>query len=127
MIEIRNSSVKKSSCLPFVLNLFVAFVVGNPELLLADRQDLRRYHLMTKTYTRLINNQEVQGAIAMDYHFASSYVYWTDVTNKEIKRSVVCDAVDVCDVLFNVNNIQICVIWMKSTKIKLQHLSLFLL
>ena len=57
-----------------------------PELLLADRKDLRRYHLLTKSYTLLIDNNEVEGAIAMDFHFKGSYVYWTDVTKEQIKR-----------------------------------------
>jgi len=57
-----------------------------PELLLADRKDLRRYHLLTKSYTLLIDNKEVEGAIAMDFHFERSYVYWTDVTKEQIMR-----------------------------------------
>ena len=57
-----------------------------PELLLADRKDLRRYHLLTKSYTLLIDNNEVEGAIAMDFHFKGRYVYWTDVNKEQIKR-----------------------------------------
>ncbi|KAL8625703.1 hypothetical protein ACOMHN_043978 [Nucella lapillus] len=59
---------------------------GEPELLLVDRKDLRRYHLLTKKYSLLIDNQEVEGAMAMDFHLAGHYVYWTDVTKEEIKR-----------------------------------------
>eukprot|EP00916_Digyalum_oweni_P010684 GHVL01017809.1.p1 GENE.GHVL01017809.1~~GHVL01017809.1.p1 ORF type:complete len:900 (-),score=79.94 GHVL01017809.1:617-3316(-) len=59
---------------------------GEPELLLADRKDLRRYHLLTKSYTLLIDNKEIEGAIAMDFHFQNKYVYWTDVTQEHIKR-----------------------------------------
>ncbi|KAL8606483.1 hypothetical protein ACOMHN_037714 [Nucella lapillus] len=59
---------------------------GNPELLLADRKDLRRYNLHTKEYTLLIEKKEVEGAVAMDFHSAKHFVFWTEVSKEQIMR-----------------------------------------
>ncbi|XP_076462276.1 low-density lipoprotein receptor-like [Babylonia areolata] len=59
---------------------------GEPELLLADRKDLRRYNLYTKKYTLLIDDKQVEGAVALDFHFKKNTVFWTDVTKEQIMK-----------------------------------------
>jgi hypothetical protein len=63
-------------------------VPGEPELLLADRKDLRRFHLLTKKYTQLINNSNIERPVAMDFHIKERYVYWTDDSKNQINRWV---------------------------------------
>lgn len=62
---------------------------GQPELFLADRTDLRRYKLETKSYTLLVGtngNTTVNGAIAIDFHYSENMLYWTDVNQEQIMR-----------------------------------------
>ncbi|KAK7508149.1 hypothetical protein BaRGS_00000388 [Batillaria attramentaria] len=62
---------------------------GQPELFLADRTDLRRYQLETKSYTLLVgkkDNTTVKGAIAIDFHYDQNLLYWTDVNEEQIMR-----------------------------------------
>ncbi|XP_059145574.1 very low-density lipoprotein receptor-like [Physella acuta] len=53
------------------------------ELILSDRHELRRYHLDTFHYNRLLN-KSVSGAVAMDFDFRENSIYWTDIESEKI-------------------------------------------
>ncbi|XP_025109713.1 low-density lipoprotein receptor-like isoform X3 [Pomacea canaliculata] len=61
---------------------------GEPELLLTDRKELRRYHLESNRYSLLLGdgNSNVSGATAIDYHFSANLIFWTDVSQEHIMR-----------------------------------------
>lgn len=48
-----------------------------PELILSERHDLRRYHLDSYHYTKLIE-EEVSGAYALDFDIRKETVFWSE-------------------------------------------------
>ena len=58
----------------------------DPELLLADRKDLRKIHLETYHYTLLVSEEKVFGAIAMDFDYDDNMLFWTDVAVEQILK-----------------------------------------
>ncbi|XP_012940301.1 very low-density lipoprotein receptor isoform X2 [Aplysia californica] len=56
---------------------------ARPELILSERHELRRYHLDTYHYSRLLE-KEVTGAVAMDFDIRKNKVFWTDVEKLKI-------------------------------------------
>ena len=67
------------------------------ELLLVQKSDLRRYDLVTKNYTLLVDRKGVEGAMGMDFHLEQNVVYWTEVTMGKIKRQVLPMTVCFCN------------------------------
>ncbi|XP_068676353.1 very low-density lipoprotein receptor-like isoform X2 [Montipora foliosa] len=54
-------------------------------LIFANRNDIRQLSFDLLEYTQVIPDQ--RGAIALDFDFNSSYIFWTDVMDEDIKRA----------------------------------------
>jgi len=54
-------------------------------LIFANRVDIRRVMPDLTEYDSILNGLE--NAIALDFHYEKSYVYWSDVTLDKIKRA----------------------------------------
>ena len=51
-------------------------------LIFSNRNQLRRINLVTKEYNVLVFN--LRNTIALDFHYNSSLIYWTDVVDDKI-------------------------------------------
>ncbi|XP_041357681.1 very low-density lipoprotein receptor-like [Gigantopelta aegis] len=59
----------------------------SPELLLADRKDLRKINLETYHYTLLVSEEKVFGAVAMDFDYVDNMLFWTDVAVEQVLKA----------------------------------------
>ncbi|CAL1537092.1 unnamed protein product [Lymnaea stagnalis] len=53
-------------------------------IIFANRHEIRRLNTHDKSMTHLVSN--LQNAIALDFHYNQSLVFWTDVSNDKIYR-----------------------------------------
>ena len=77
-------SLAKGEIVMYIVNFVVP---TGPEgfLIFANRNDIRQLSFDMLEYTQVIPNQ--RGAIALDFDFNSSYIFWTDVMDEDIKRA----------------------------------------
>lgn len=56
-----------------------------PYLLFTNRNDIRKITLDSSDYTELVSN--LQNTIAIDYHYQSNLLFWSDITSDKIYSS----------------------------------------
>ena len=56
----------------------------SPLLIFANRRDIREFNVKTNEYRQLFQN--LRSAVAVDFHFQSNRVFWTDVADSHIQR-----------------------------------------
>jgi len=65
--------------------LFVFYLGLPPFIIFANRQDIRRLSVDSAEFTEIVPKQ--RAAIALDYDYQTSTVYWTDVITESIKTA----------------------------------------
>ncbi|XP_064097645.1 low-density lipoprotein receptor-related protein 6-like [Macrobrachium nipponense] len=71
--------------LAFVIVLPLSFCTGYPELLFANRKDIRIIEVGNEKQSRQVIVKDVTDAASVDYYYKGQLVCWTDIDNELIK------------------------------------------